>query len=174
VIAPEAPRPSDDRPTFEEVYRRHQRDVARYLVLMLGDPDEAQELASETFRRALEAWRSGRGPAGKALPWLLTIARRIVLNRWRRRRLIRWIPLRDKGPDRSSVSAETGEIEFWLWLEALSRALPDRQREVLILRFRRDLTDEEIGEVMGLSRSGVRSLVARAIQSMRDHPELLR
>ena len=56
----------------------------------------------------------------------------------------------------------------------MSRAIPDRQREVLVLRFRRDLSDEEIGEVMGLTASGVRSLVARAIQSLRNHPELLR
>jgi RNA polymerase sigma-70 factor (ECF subfamily) len=174
VIAPEAPRPSDDRPTFEEVYRRHQRDVARYLVLMLGDPDEAQEIASETFRRALEAWRSGRGPAGKALPWLLTIARRIVLNRWRRRRLIRWIPLARGEHQFAGSGSSTDETDFWLWLGALSRSLPERQREVLVLRYRRDLRDEEIGEVMGLSASGVRSLLARAIQSLRDHPELLR
>jgi RNA polymerase sigma-70 factor (ECF subfamily) len=156
------------------VYRRHERDVVRYLTLMLGDPDDAQDLASDTFRRALEAWRDGRGPAGRDLPWLLTIARRLVLNRWRRRRLIRWIPIRDDGRETGQIAASTGDTEFWLWLEALSRALPDRQREVLVLRYRRDLSDEEIGEVMGLTSSGVRSLVGRAIQALRDHPELLR
>lgn len=172
MIAPQLPGPAD-RPSFEDVYRRHERDIVRYLTLLLGRPDDAEDVAADTFGRAFEAWRSGRGPAGRPLPWLLTIARRLAMNRWRRRRLIEWVRLpigrRDPGAD---ASAE--DREFWLWLDALARALPDRQREVLILRYRRDLDDTEIGEVMGLSASGVRSLRARAIQSLRDHPELLR
>lgn len=170
-----APRPSDAVPpaSFEEIYRRHERDVVRYLTLLLRRPDDAEDLAADTFRRAFEAWRDGRGPAGRPLPWLLTIARRQALNRWRRRRLIEWLPLpvgrRDLGAEASSA-----DREFWLWLDALARALPERQREVLFLRYRRELNDTEIGEVMGLSASGVRSLRARAIQSLREHPELLR
>ena len=163
----------DDRPSFEEVYRRHERDVVRYLTLMLRDPDEAQDAAADTFRRALEAWRDGRGPAGRPLPWLLTIARRLVVDRWRRGRLLRWVSLAAiRRP--ASAAGDVDTTDFWLWLDALARALPDRQREVLVLRYRRDLTDAEIGEVMGLTASGVRSLAARAIQSLRDHPELLR
>ena len=171
VIAPKLPElPS--AASFEEVYRHHERDVVRYLTLLLRRPDDAEDLAADTFRRAFEAWRDGRGPAGRPLPWLLTIARRQAFNRWRRRRLIDWLPL--PGGSREPADASTtAEREFWLWLDALARALPDRQREVLFLRYRRDLDDAEIGEVMGLSASGVRSLRARAIQSLRDHPELL-
>ena len=172
MIAPQLPDPAD-RPSFEEVYRRHERDIVRYLTLLLGRPDDAEDVAADAFGRAFEAWRAGRGPAGRPLPWLLTIARRLAMNRWRRRRLIEWVRLpigrRDPGADASAA-----DREFWLWLDALARALPDRQREVLVLRYRRDLDDTEIGEVMGLSASGVRSLCARAIQSLRDHPELLR
>ena len=168
------PAPGNDRLSFEVVYRRHERDVVRYLTLMLGDPDHAADMAADTFRRALEAWRDGRGPAGRPLPWLLTIARRLVINRWRRRRLISWVPLVGGDARRLAPDDATGTLEFWLWLDALSQALPVRQREVLVLRYRRDLSDAEVGEVMGLSASGVRSLAARAIQSLRDHPELLR
>lgn len=118
-------------------------------------------------------WRPGGTAAGRRgpLPWLLTIARRLVLNRWRRRSHIRWIPF---APDTPTRDGGTDEIEFWAWLDSLARAMPERQREVLILRYRRDLTDQEIGEIMGLSSSGVRSLVARALDSLRRHPELLR
>jgi DNA-directed RNA polymerase specialized sigma24 family protein len=51
--------------------------------------------------------------------------------------------------------------------------LTARQREVLVLRYQRDLTDADIGSVMRLSESGVRSLVARALAILRSHPELL-
>ena len=62
--------------------------------------------------------------------------------------------------------------EFWLWLDALAAVLPERQREVLFLRYQRDLDDEEIGEILGLSASGVRSLASRALAALRRHPEL--
>ena len=172
MIAPDL-RPDDNRLSFEDVYRRHERDIVRYLTLLLGSPHDAEDVAADTFGRAFEAWREGRGPAGRPLPWLLTIARRLAMNRWRRRRLINWLPL-PAGRRDVAAQAAADDREFWHWLDALARTLPLRQREVLILRYRRDLDDAEIGEVMGLSVSGVRSLRARAIQSLRNHPELLR
>lgn len=172
MIAPQLPDGAGGL-AFEDVYRHHERDVVRYLTLLLGRPDDAEDLAADTFRRAFEAWRAGRGPAGRPLPWLLTIARRQALNRWRRRRLIDWLPM-PIGRRDLAADASAADREFWLWLDALARALPERQREVLVLRYRRDLDDQEIGEVMNLTASGVRSLRARAIQSLRDHPELLR
>lgn len=157
--------------TFEEIYADHHRDVVRYVALMLRDPDDAADVAAETFTRAFDAWSAGRKPAGRPLPWLLLIARRLVVDRWRRRRLVRWLPILDGSrvvaPDRTARS------EFWIWLDRLADALPERQREVIFLRYRRDLTDDEIGEVMGLSASGVRSLLSRAIHALRAHPELL-
>jgi RNA polymerase sigma factor (sigma-70 family) len=68
--------------------------------------------------------------------------------------------------------ANAAAREFWLWLDALSRALPTRQREVIFLRYQRDLTDAEIGEVLQISASGVRTLVSRALAALRRHPEL--
>lgn len=162
-----------DAETFEQVYRDHYRDVQRYVLLMTGRPDDVDDIVGDTFQRAFTAWRSGRGPAGRSLPWLLVIARRIVTDRWRRARLIRWLPLGGGAASepRDGDSA-TDRSEFWLWLAQLARVLSDRQREVVYLRYQRDLTDEEIGEILGLSASGVRSLVARAIAALRQHPEL--
>jgi DNA-directed RNA polymerase specialized sigma24 family protein len=63
VIAPRLP-DAADRPSFEEVYRRHERDVIRYLTLLLRRLDDAEDVAADTFSRAFEAWHDGRGPAG--------------------------------------------------------------------------------------------------------------
>ena len=158
--------------TFESIYEANQRDVLRYAALMLRDPDEAADVAAEAFARAWDAWTAGRGPSGRPLPWLLVITRRLIVDGWRRRRRIAWLPLLD-GADVAAPDRQV-ESEFWLWLDGLAAALPARQREVLFLRYRRDLTDAEIGVVMDLSGSGVRSLLARAVRSLRDHPELIR
>ena len=161
--------------TFEALYRQRYRDVYRYSLLMLRRPEDADDVTSEAFHRAYVAWQSGRGPAGQALPWLLLIARRLVIDKARRRRLISWLPLGGLSPSHEPCDqAETGRTEFWLWFDRFAQELPERQREVLILRYQRDLDNEAIAEILGLSTSGVRSLVARACATLRRNPEIWR
>lgn len=167
-------RPERATASFEEIYRDHYQDVYRYVLLRTGRPDEAEDIVADSFDRAFSAWRSGNGPAGRALPWLIVIARRIIVDRWRRGRLIRWLPLA-VGVDRTEPvdpDDPRARAEIWHWLDRLAQALPARQREALLLRYHRDLSDEEIGEVLGLSASGVRTLVSRALMAIRQHPEL--
>jgi RNA polymerase sigma factor (sigma-70 family) len=161
--------------SFEAVYRDHYPDVYRYVLLSLRRRDDADDVVADTFDRAFTAWRSGHGPAARALPWLLVIARRLVVDRWRRERRIRWLPfMTGRGSNEPADDNDVGgRAEFWLWLDQLARALPERQREVVFLRYQRDLSDEEIGEILGLSASGVRTLVSRALAAIRAHPELL-
>lgn len=157
---------------FVALYQRHYRDVYRYILALVRSHDEAEDITAEAFERAYRGWTTGKLPADRGLPWLLLTARRISTDRWRRlRRLARVV--RDAGA-RHDDRVGHGQAEFWLWFDALSEALPDRQREVLVLRYHRDLSDADIGVVMNLSESGVRSLVARALESLRAHPELLR
>lgn len=168
------PEPAIPAESFEAVYREHYRDVYRFVLLSLRRTDDADDVVSDAFDRAFTAWRSGHGPAGRALPWLLVIARRIVVDRWRRERLIRWLPFTTgrSTPEPADSSGDEARAEFWMWLEQLAKALPERHREVIFLRYQRDLSDEEIGEILGLSASGVRTLASRAIAGIRKHPEL--
>jgi RNA polymerase sigma factor (sigma-70 family) len=161
--------------TFEAIYATHFPDVYRYVLFSTRRPDDAEDIVSETFDRAFVAWRSGRGAAGKPLPWLIVIARRIIVDRWRRARSLRWVPMvgaRQSAMDPADPDDPIGRADFWLWLHRLAAVLPDRQREVIFLRYQRDLTDADIGEILGLSASGVRSLVSRALSTLRRHPEL--
>jgi RNA polymerase sigma-70 factor (ECF subfamily) len=153
---------------FEELFERHYRDVFRYAMVLTNSREDAEDVAAETFARAWKAFGERREPHGPPLPWLLTIARNIATDWWRRlsRRATQILPRQDSDP--------RDRVESLLWLESLVQALPPRQREVIALRYHQDLSDREIGRVMGLSASGVRSLVARAIQTLRQHPEVWR
>lgn len=153
---------------FEEIYERHLGDVFRYALVLTHDRDEAEDVTSETFARALRAWRNGTEPASLPLPWLLVVARNIATDRWRRAKRIL------SRPAASTAPSDMARVEAVLWLESVSAILPARQREVIALRYHRELTDADIGAVMSLSESGVRSLVARAIETLRKHPEVWR
>jgi RNA polymerase sigma factor (sigma-70 family) len=160
----------DTRTQFEAIYREHFGSVYRYAAMLVADPSDAADLTSETFERAYRAWSTGRPPSGPVLPWLLLIARRISVDRWRQIRV--WLSARGR---LASVAADDrAETESRLWLEAIAGALPRRQREVLVLRYLGELSDVEIGALMQLTPSGVRSLAARAVQSLRDRPEVWR
>jgi RNA polymerase sigma factor (sigma-70 family) len=154
---------------FDAIYREHANSVYRYAAMLVADPNDAADVASDAFERAYRAWSRGAEPAGPVLPWLLLITRRIAVDRWRRLRA----SLRPRVPT-PTAPHPSGGVESRLWLEGVAAVLPSRQREVLLLRYLGDLSDEDIGSLMGLSASGVRSLVARAIAKLREHPEVWR
>ena len=152
----------------ERAYAAHSRDVYRYVLAMTHSPADADEVTSEVFERALRIWVT---EPDRVQAWLLLTARRIATDRWRRaRRLVRILP----GLRQPALAPRDEErAEFWTWFEAVSRLLTKRQREALVLRYQRDLTEADIASILGLSESGVRSLIARALQVLRANPELL-
>jgi RNA polymerase sigma-70 factor (ECF subfamily) len=159
---------------FELLYERHYRDVFRYCLALLREVEDAEDVTGEAFERAFRAWRAGRGPAGEALPWLLLIARRMVIDRARRQKLLRWLPLTRSAATTPAAATDAERLEFWLWFDQLATVLTPHQREALLLRYQQDLPMEQIALVLGISEPGVRSLISRSLATLRDHPELIR
>jgi RNA polymerase sigma factor (sigma-70 family) len=155
---------------FEGVYRAHYVDVFRYVLVSTRNVADAEDVAAETFERAYKAWKRGAIPLDRPLPWLFLAARRISTDRWRRARrvVVDGLGMRVA----AQVTADVERSDEWLWLTSLATVLSARQREVIVLRFHRDLSHADIAQVMGLTPSGVRSLLARAIQVLREHPEV--
>ncbi len=168
LVVPMQPLARADSALIERLYADHHRDVFRYVLTLTRSAEDAEDITADTFERALRTWKE---VPDRAIAWLLLTARRIATDRWRRaRRLARITAAKERA---RSEPASSPDPEFWDWFDALGRVLTTRQREVLVLRYQRDLDDADIGAVMGLSESGVRSLVARALTTLRSHPELL-
>ena len=152
----------------EGAYADYYRTVYRYALALTRSASDAEDVTAETFERALRSWRA---EPERVEGWLLLTARRVATDRWRRtRRLVAKLSL-IRGEGRVSGGEE--RTEFWVWFDAVARILTLRQREVLVLRYQRDLTDYDIARIMGISESGVRSLVARALDVLRTHQELI-
>jgi RNA polymerase sigma-70 factor (sigma-E family) len=127
--------------------------------------ETAEEVVQDSFVAMHGRWRSLRDP-DLALAYL----RQSVVNRSRsvlRRRVVaaRHVPeaVPDRaGADHDAVAAEQRDRV----LDAL-RALPDRQREVVALRYYLDLSEAQIAETLGISNGAVKSHASRAAAALR-------
>ena len=122
-----------DERSFASVAEEHLDDVYRYLLYMTGNPHLAEDLAAETFERALKRWRRFDPRRGAARTWLCQLARGTALDHFRadhRRR-------RREGVYASDIP----ELDEPVFGEGLSpeldravRSLSAAEREVVVLR----------------------------------------
>ena len=143
------------------LYQAHAVGLIRLAVIMLGDRATAEDVVQEAFCGLYRRWDHLADPARA-----LTYTRSAVLNRCRSELRTRIRNQRRSVPAAgASVSPETEALigeEHRAVLAAL-RALPDRQREALVLRFYLDLPDPQIAASMGISPATVRSTISRAL-----------
>lgn len=151
----------DPIPTFEEFFRSHYQDLARALLLLTGDPMEAEDVAQEALARVLERWdrvRTMDSPTGYAY--------RTALNLHRKR--LRWVAVRTRRvlvgrhePDPAETVGTRIDV-----LRAM-RAIPTAQREALVLVEWLGMGAEEAGDVLGIAPESVRGRCHRGRASLR-------
>jgi RNA polymerase sigma-70 factor (ECF subfamily) len=142
---------------FESWYGREHARLVTALVLVAGDIHAAQEAADEAFARALVRW-DRVGAMASPNGWTYRVALNVLRRRGRRAAIERRLLSRQSAPP--DVPAPAGEA----W-EAV-RHLPPRQRSVVVLRFVADLTEEQVGVALGVSRSTISSTLADARRTL--------
>jgi len=167
-----------DQAAFEAIVQRYERQIFSFVYRMMGDADDAYDLTQDCFVRAYRSLGSTSADLNVSA-WLHRIASNACLDVLRRRKRIRWLPWDNTKhehllgsrssdePERTTVSQEVSHIVQ----ETLSRMTP-RNRAALIMREYEGLSCEEIGEVLGLSRSAVKSVLFRGREEFRKlYPE---
>jgi RNA polymerase sigma-70 factor (sigma-E family) len=153
----------DEVLSFEEFVGSRADALMRYAYVLTGDPHDAADLLQEALVRVRAAWP---GVVNKREPdgYVRTTMARLHISIWRKRRRERLV---SEPPDRAYDDAAFARAEGdgGLW-RALS-GLPPKQRAVLVLRYYESLTDNEIAEVLGVSRGTVRSQASRALDKLR-------
>jgi RNA polymerase sigma-70 factor (ECF subfamily) len=177
VVAAPAPHLADevveaakrgDRRAWEAAYAAYGKGLMGFLVLRLGDRDDASEALSETYLRALEKIRSLRGGADSFRAWLFRIARNVATDRLRARsRLVleaepaEGVDIMLAGPDDRVVAAEEAAA-----VRTALATLPADDREVLWLRVCAGLSSDEVGQIIGKRPGAVRMQQLRALEAM--------
>lgn len=166
-----------DLSAFDILLRRWDRKIQGAICRLIGSEEDARDLCQETFLKAYRSLRSFKGEA-RFSSWLYQIALNACRDRMRRRRgktLVSLEGLEESGsvPLASEPSAldlvEANDLARAV--AAAVAALPDEQREVIILKEYQGLTFLEIAEVLGLPTSTVKTRLYRGLGQLRERLE---
>ena len=171
---------NDEPGAFEELVELYQARLVTVMHHLVGNNEEAEDLAQEVFLRVYRARKTYR-PRAKFSTWLFTIANNLALNALRSRQRKPEIPLdvRDSGPlgprpaeqlvrDRANQpSQRIQQQELVVIIRRALENLNERQRMAVVLNKFEDMNYAEIAEVMGLTTKAVKSLLSRARTNLR-------
>ena len=161
-----------DVDAFGLLVTAYEKNVYNVALQMLGNREDAQDIAQEAFLKAYNSLSSFRGDS-KFSSWLYRIVSNLCLDFKRRQGRRPSSSLTVEDDDGENVQLDIADesqspetlLERKLTREAVRRGLaelPDEQRQILLLREIQGLSYEEIGEAMGLEAGTVKSRIFRA------------
>jgi RNA polymerase sigma-70 factor (ECF subfamily) len=164
---------------LNDLMNRHAEKLFHYLLRSLQDPDDAADLAQETFARVYQS-RDKYDPAQKFATWLYAISSNLVRGRYRWRARHPQVSLDAEstgtgGPlaerlmdDQASPSERLALSEQAQAVRRAVAALPEELRTPLILAEYEDRSQAEIGEILGCSAKAVEMRIYRARKQLRE------
>lgn len=164
-----------DDEAFRIVVERHQDRLVRLCQRMLHDREEALDAAQEVFIKAYQ--KAGKlQPKGELYTWLYRVATNHCLNRIRRRRIVRFLPLGNSSSDEAypvepvsrSASPDTELVarERWRATQRAIGSLPTSQRAVLVLAKFEGMSYRQIAETLAITEGAVESRMFRAMRNL--------
>lgn len=173
-----------DAESFDALLARHRAPLVNFFLRMVRDHALAEDLAQEVFLRvfrARERWK----PDAKFTTWLYRIATNLALNALRDSK--RTVPVagaegddEDGGGGAANLADPAPGADERMMLSERERiirqavsALPENQRAAVVLHKYQGVDYREIGRVLGVSESAVKSLLFRAYETLRARLEPL-
>ncbi len=160
-----------DRDAFGLLYERYVDRIFNYVYYRTGNLHDAEDLTARVFQRAMNHIHNYTDRGIPFSAWLYRIAHNLVANWHRDRSRKQEIPLDDlpilpsRGdhPEKNLVRSQEQEA-----LLKLIRRLPAERQNLLILKFVENLSNAEIGAIMGRSEGAIKSLYHRTLLALRD------
>jgi len=158
-----------DADAFGLLYDHYQSSVYRFLFYRTRSVQVAEDLASETFFRALRSMNNFRWQGKDFGAWLMTIARNLATDHFKAGRTRLELTTEDmsahddstEGPEASVLAGLTNEI-----LLGALKSLPDEQRDCLIMRFLQGMSIAETAAVLGRSDGAIKQLQLRGVRNL--------
>lgn len=158
-----------DADAFAAIFDQHYPAIYRYCFYRLGDVKLAQDLTSEVFVRMVEKLDTFKPNGRPLLAWLYTIARNLVADDYRRNGKVAHLPL-DEALISGTRANPVHQTEQSLLADCLQKGmkeLTEDQRQVILLKFVEDQSNDQVARILGKTRGAVKSLQHRALASLR-------
>ena len=155
-----------DRDAFAVLVARHLDAIHTFNHRMTRNPEDAAELAQETFLRVWNSAATWRPNRVKFTTWLHRIARNLCIDAHRRQRASHEIDDNFAAEDGSAPDGATAS-RLRLALDQALTDLPERQRTALVLCHRDGMTNRDAAAVLAVSVDALESLLARARRTLR-------
>lgn len=164
-----------DEEAFSILYQGNVKKIYNYIYYRTGNVRDAEDLTARVFQRALKHITRYKKTNVPFSAWLYRIAHNLVANWHRDNQRRKEVPIEDHINIRSKQAIPDHEIEKKQEVELLLNAvhrLPSDRQMVLILKYVEDLSNKEIGEIMGKSEGAIKSLYHRTLLDLRDFFEV--
>lgn len=158
-----------DQRAFAAIFSRYHQALYRFCLAIVGNPDDAQDALQNTMAKVLRSL-PGEEREIELKPWLYRIAHNESIDLLRRRRETRQLDVEQVAPG-YGLAEDVAQRERLRRLLDDLRELPERQREVLVMRELSGLDFEEIGTTLGTSGAVARQTLYEARQSLRQMEE---
>ena len=165
----------EDREAFGVLYERYVGRIYTYIYYRTGNTFDAEDLTERVFMRALHHIGNYHDRGLPFSAWLYRIAHNLVANWYRDNSRRKEISLEEHTtihPRTEHPEGELLELEEQEWLLRIIRLLPPDRQQLLILKFVENLSNAEIGVIMGKSEGAIKSLYHRTLLTLKD--DLLR
>ena len=151
-------------PSFASVAEAELDAVHAYLLFLTGDRAVAEDLAGETFEKALRTWRRFDPRRGTARAWLCAIARNSALDHFRSEQR------RRRREEHYARNVSTVDDPAWGQGAAAValRKLPAADREVVALRIVLELDGPTTARLLGITRTACSTRLSRALQRLEE------
>ena len=150
---------------YEEYYDR----IAHYVYVRIGDKNEAEDIASEVFLKALESLRTYEERGLPMQAWLFKIAHNMVVDHLRKANKHKTIPIGTVEIEDEGDPQKTAEINIEMERVAIAlQQLTDEQKEVIRLRFFGGLNSREVSSLLNKSDGAVREMQRAALEKLRE------
>lgn len=157
-----------DRTAFLRVYQRYAAKVHGLSLHILRDEGTAEEVTQDAFLRLWERAESFRPERGTLLAWLLTITRRLAIDRLRResRRIQPAYSIDEEWLKIPDPQSETEEAR-WHSLAFALRELPLEQRQTIELAYYQGMSQSQIAEFMKVPLGTVKTRIRLGMEKLR-------
>lgn len=165
-----------DNDAFGVLYERYVARIYNYIYYRTGQENEAEDLTARVFHRAYNHIGTYRNTGVPFSAWLYRIAHNLVANWHRDNQRRKEVPLEDNPEVDHHMELPEAELIRTQQVDGLMkvlRTLTAERQQLIILKFVQQLSNQEIGVIMGRSEGAIKSLYHRTLFSLRDEIENL-